>query len=67
MFTFEILNLVNSQNGYLTINQIENIIKSSPQVWGIILTQNKLYEYSFWTKDNYEPIYFNIQKNDQNH
>lgn len=62
MYTYEIIDLVNSQKGTLRLEQIKNILDNSPQVMGVLEDGDERYKYVFWTHDKIEPILFNIHE-----
>lgn len=63
MYSHEILNLIMSQNGTLSLSQYLEIYDNTPQLQCVFYDDMSEYQYELWLKDKEESVYFNI-KND---
>lgn len=63
MYTYEIINLINSQQGKLTIEQYNHIYDTSPQLENAFLDMENVrsgYKFSMLFRDKEEPVLFNL-------
>ena len=61
MYSHEILNLIMSQNGTLSLSQYLEIYDNTPQLQCVLYDDTSEYQYELWLKDKKESVYFNIK------
>lgn len=60
MYTYEIINLINSQQGKLTKEQYNQIYDYSPQLKTVFYDEKIGYKYQLIFDDKVEPVLFNL-------
>lgn len=61
MYSWEIDNLIQRNNGELSLDEFLNVYDNSPQMTGCLYEDNNPFPYCFWL-DNYKDLYFKIKE-----